>query len=241
MILANLRARFVPSDTHVVLELLAPLAADGDDEPSERLRQEGFEALLDTPGMADRMCDPAWSGSPSPALFTYVVVRHALLSVGVDNVRLSDYLGAMLLEFGHSQRAYRIARYDDETYRYLTDIVASLQTQSGKRGLLLRAHLGNYSLWLSGIFPEYIAARRQRSGGPSLTYFEQLGARGFQLASDHHLARDLDMADVYGQAAEAFRVLRVALNRVSDRLMFPRSDSVARLLRQVADGYQLEA
>ena len=37
------------------------------------------------------------------------------------------------------------------------------------------------------------------------------------------------------QAGEQFGELRIALNRLSDRMLFPRHDSPDRLMRQVAD------
>jgi len=40
-------------------------------------------------------------------------------------------------------------------------------------------HLGNYSLWLAGLFPDYIAARRSRKGGPDLPYYDELGRQDF--------------------------------------------------------------
>ena len=237
MILANLRARFVTTDTDVVVELLS----DGDPRRDQSLRdqvaREGVEVLLDNEALPERLRTSTRVFGPSPALFIYVTVRHALLSVQIDSRLLSDYLGALLFEFGRSRRAYQIARYDDESFHYLTDIVAGLESHRGRRGFLLRAHLGNFSLWMAGIFPEYIAARRRRNGGPGLEYFERLGARGYQLASDHRLAQEFDLAAVYEEAASSFSAVRVALNRVSDQLLFPHHVSPDRLMRQVADEF----
>src|SRR3989475_8691944 len=91
------------------------------------------------------------------------------------------------LEFGDHGRHAKIRAVDDDSYHYLVDIVADLgdEDDSGERGLLLRAHLGNYSLWLAGLFPDYIAARRTRAGGPDLPYYDELGRQGYRLASQH--------------------------------------------------------
>jgi len=104
---------------------------------------------------------------------------------------------------------------------------------------LLRAHLGNFSLWLSGVFPDYIAARRERHGGPDFTYYEEMGARGFRLASDHQLAREWALTEIYHRAAESFERLRVALNRLSDFVFFRAPSSPDRLMRQVGDAFRL--
>ena len=95
------------------------------------------------------------------------------------------------------------------------------------------AHLGNYALWLAGLFPDYIAARRVRKGGPDLTYYDSLGRRGFGLASDHVLADQYGLGDVFRLAAERFPVVRGALNGLSDRVFFPHHSSPDRLLRDL--------
>ena len=105
--------------------------------------------------------------------------------------------------------------------------------------LPLGSHLGNFSLWLSGVFPDYIAARRERHGGPDLSYYEEMGARGFRLASDHRLAREWELTGVYHRAAESFERLRVGLNRLSDFVFFPALSTPDRLMRQVADTFRL--
>lgn len=191
--------------------------------------EEGIDALLDAPELPRLLREVRNLGSPSPALFIYVTMRSALRAVGIDDVPLSDYLGALVLEFGLQNRAYRIARHDDDEYRYLTDILRALQEHSGRRAFLLRAHLGNYSLWLTGVFPDYVVARRERRGAPDFRYYEDLGASGYLLAADHRLAHEYGLRDLYRRAAASMRPIRIALNRVSDRLLFPHASPVRRL------------
>jgi hypothetical protein len=239
MILANVRERFTATDVELVIELLSRGDVAHKGELARVARERGLAALLDAPDLPELLRAAPQLGQPSPALFVYVVVRHALCGVGIESARLSDYLGALVLEFGLRDRAYRISRFDDEIYRYLTDLVAHAASASGRRGFLLRAHLGNMSLWLAGLYPDHITARKERRGGPGLRYYEELGAQGFRLASDHRLAHELDMADVYEQASSSFRPIRIALNRVSDRMLFPGSSTPGRLMRQVADEFDL--
>ena len=106
---------------------------------------------------------------PSEALFFYVLVRHALRSAGVDDRELADYLAALLLEFGQRDRAWRVDWNDDQRHRYLVDILADLEASDGERRFRVMVHLGNYALWLAGLFPDYIAARHLRKAGPDVT------------------------------------------------------------------------
>lgn len=235
MILANLRQRLTPADLAFVVELLA----QGDSSRRRYLEfmaaERGRDYLLDQPGLCDLMKRASGLVSPSAPLFLYVAVRDALRSIGLDDAELSDYLAAMLLEFAVRDRAYRIAPADDATYYYVADIVADLEVVSGRRGFLLRAHLGNFSLWLAGIFPDYVTARTVRRGGPDLSYYDEMGARGFRLAAEHVLAKEWNLASIYSRAADSFEALRVALNRLSDDVFFQNFSSPDRLVRQVRD------
>lgn len=238
MILANVRERLTPDDVELVIRLLAGGDAARRVALERTVSAHGIDALLDDAALPELLRASPHLGSPSAPLFLYVVVRHALRAMAIDNAPLSDYLGALLYEFGFRDRAYRIARYDDAIYAYLTDLVAAIDTAPDRRSFLVRAHLGNLSLWLSGVFPDYIAARRHRKGGPGLEYYEELGAQGFRLAAEHRLAHQHRLTEIYALAASSFRRLRVALNRMSDRLLFPTYMSPDRLLRQVADSFE---
>lgn len=234
MILANLRQRLTPDDHGLVLALLSRGDPGQQARLERRAAEEGPDGLLDEAALPGLLLNAPGCATPSAPLFLYVTVRHALRRAGVDDRRLADYVGAMVFEFGLKDRAWRADQHDDDEFRYLTDIVAAAEQNAGRRGFLLRAHLGNYSLWLAGLFPDWVAERRQRRGGPGFSYYESLGARGFRLASDDDLAARLELADVYALVAERFGEVRVALNRLSDEAFF-RTGGTERLLRQAAD------
>ena len=208
---------------------------------AQRAMEEGPDALWDDPRLMGALIACRELRRPSPALFFYVVLRRLLLEVGVDDRAVTDYCAAMMLAFGRGDRAYRIGEHDENRYAYLVDLVAEAGRAEGERQFRVRMHLGNFSLWLTGIFPDYIAARRTRKGGPPLPYYEALGRRGFLMASDHRLAKRYGVTAVLRAAGERFGELRVALNRLSDTLMFPHHHSPDRLMRQVADEFRLTA
>ena len=161
------------------------------------------------------------------------MVRQALTRLGEGDRRLADYLAAIMLHFGLRDRAWRVSGADDQVYVALTDLVADLDDPDARRSFLVRTHLGNYALWVSGFFPDYVEHRKWRRGGPDLEYYEEVGRRGFQLAADHRLAENHGLATLYATAAERFGLLRAALNDVSDTLLFPDRYSPERLMRQV--------
>jgi hypothetical protein len=235
MILGNVRSRLRTQDFRLVSIVLAGGDAARRARYERELLEAGPDRLLDHPGLFEALLALRTLIVPSPALFTYVAVRHTLLAAGVDDRELADYLAALVLEFGDHDRHTRIRSVDDESYHYLVDMVEDLAglDDAGERGFLLRVHLGNYSLWLAGLFPDYIEARRSRKGGPDLLYYDELGRQGFLLASEHHLAERFGVATLYRSAADRFPTLRAAFNRLSDRVLFPTVSTPDKVLRNL--------
>ena len=233
MIRANARSRLTAADLQLVVLLLSRGSAHRRAALERRLATEGPDSLLDAPELFERLLAVRTILVPSEVLFFYVLVRHTLRGTGIDDRELTDYLAAMLLDFGRRDRAWRVDWNDDQQHRYLADILLDLEASDGDRRFRVMVHLGNYALWLAGLFPDYIAARHLRKGGPDLSYYDALGRRGFGLASDHALADQYGLDGVLRTAAERFPSLRGALNGLSDRVVFPGGGGVERALRNL--------
>jgi len=233
MIRANTRGRLTSADLQLVILLLSRGSAHRRAYLERRLAAEGPDPLLDAPDLLERLLTVRTMLVPSEALFFYVLVRQALRGAHLDDRDLADYLATLLLEFGQRDRAWRVDWNDDQRHRYLVDILADLEATEGDRRFKVMVHLGNYALWLAGLFPDYIAARHLRKAGPDVSYYDALGRRGFGMASDHSLATEYGLVAVLRTAAERFPSLRGALNGMSDRVFFPGGASSDRLLRDL--------
>lgn len=235
MILGNVRASLTRDDAQLALRLITRGAQPELEAAEEALRDRGIDALLDDPRLVPALLEQRPGMHVSLPMFCYVVVRRALCTVGENDRAVADYVAAVLLHFGVRGRANRIAENDDETYDTLAALLEDVDGPDARRNFLVRQHLGNYALWLSGLFPDMIEHRRWRRGGPDLEYYEDMGRRGFQLAADHRLAHEHGVDMLFREVAERFALLRMALNGVSDALLFPAVNSPERLMRQVRD------
>ncbi len=235
MILANVRARLGRDDAQLAVRLVGRGSGRALDDAEARLADAGLDPLLDDPQLLEGLLDSRQGAHASLPLFSYVVVRHALRAAGEDERVMADYVASILLHFGVRQRASRIADHDDESYQTLASLGDAIEGDDASRSFLARAHLGNYALWLSGLFPDHIEQQHWRRGGPDMDYFEAMGTRGFRLAADHRMAGEHGLAPLFDAAAERFPRLRRALNQVSDRLLFPHVHTPERLMRQVRD------
>lgn len=235
MIVANVRRQLTRRDAELAARLIAGDESRERAALDERLRDEGIDAMLDDPRLLRAIIEHPLGAAVSFPMFAYVAIRTALQRMGEGDRGVADYAAAVMLEFQGRGRADRIAATDDETYAALYELLDDVDDPDARRSLLVRAHLGNYALWLSGLFADHIEYRRWHRGGPSLDYFEELGRRGFELAADHRLAVEHGLAPLYHRVAERFAVVRTALSAVSDQLLFPHVNSPERLMRQVSD------
>lgn len=238
MIVPNIRTSFGRGDAQFVVWMLSRGEESARAAEEDRLREAGFDSVLDDPRTFNALMAGRDFSTAPPTLIFYLLARHALLEDGFDDRIVADYLAALLLAFGR-MGGHRDVEELLAQFRYLVDILEEGDRSDGHRAFQLRAHLGEFALWLSGVFPDHISARVRRRGAPGLDYYETLGANGFRLAARFRDAETQGLDRVYLVCAEAFPRLRVALNRIADRHLFPASgDRIERLLRQVSDRFQ---
>lgn len=237
MIMPTIRASFDRQQAQHLVSLLGRNDSEMGRAAQRRLEEDGIDTLLDDPRVLNAlMTDP--HAATSPEIIAYVLVRHALLESAIDDRMMADYIATLLVRFGCGSRAYRPSDTSDEEFHYLVDIVTRLDDENGRNTFLLRCHLGNYSLWISGLFPDYLQGRLERKGAPPISYYERMGAKGYRLAAETRHAESLGVGGLFRDVAREFGGVRRALNRMSDRYLWPESgNAVNRLLRDVAFRY----
>lgn len=233
MIMPVIRSSFERTEALHLVELLGRHDPELREAARERLEEEGLDGLLDDPRLLNALLTDEDVKS-RPEIFFYVLVRQSMLERGVDDPVAADYVASVLVGFGRSRRAYRISDERDEEYTYLVDLMMRLQTADAREAFLLRVHMGNFALWLSGLFPDFLEARTRRRGAPPISYYEQMGSAGYRVASRSPEAAALGVEGALGAVARHFSGVRTALNQVSDRYLWRGSgDPVGRLLREV--------
>ena len=235
MIQADLRHSLTRNDAQLALHLVARDSAHDLAAAEEALRYDGIDALLDDTRLLTALLADSRAAYSSLPMFVYVVVRHSLRDLGEGERAVADYVASVVVHFASHDHAWRLAVHDDETYDTLAALLAAASHGDPKRTFLARQHLANHALWLSGLFPDHVTLRKWKRGGPDLSYYDEMGRQGFLLAAEHRLADSTGLRPVFARAADEFPLIRQALNRVSDRLLFPGLHSPERLMRQVTD------
>jgi hypothetical protein len=218
MIQANCRARFTAADFDFVVRTLARSQSESVSVVDLLSDSETRDSVLDSPRLIQAiLCNDAQLRISSQFYF-YVLARYVLRDAGIRDRKLCDYVGSLLENFSRAH-ILQGPRVDDESPRqYLSDMLIALSRATQDEAFLLRAHVGNYSLFISGIFHEN-TQRRSLRGAPDIGFYENIGRRNYHLLSSHATARRCELDDVYAELADRFRDVRLALNQLADRLL----------------------
>ncbi len=218
MIKANCRERFTAADFEFVVQTLSRTERDSVNLIELLTDHEARDAILDDPRLFHSILQGDAPLSISPQLYFYILTRHVLKETGMNDRSLSDYVASLLERFSHTTRMRSPADGRETPIQYLSDMLVALRNASPQQNFLIRAHIGNYALFITGIFHETVQSRSQR-GAPDLSYYEDVGRASYRVLAQHQYARSWDLTGVYGSLAESFRDVRLALNRLSDSLL----------------------
>ena len=228
MIRANCRARFTAADFDFIVRTLARSQTDQVSLVDLLSDIETRDSILDHPRLVDAILNHCGHLRISSQFYFYVLARHVLQQGGIGDRKLCDYVASLLETFSHasrlcvpqtSERCAESATADSSCgEQYISDMLIALTRATPEPAFLLRAHIGNYSLFISGIFHEN-TQRRSLRGGPDIEFYEQVGRTNYQLVASHAVARRCELDDVFEGLADRFRDVRIALNQLSDRLL----------------------
>jgi hypothetical protein len=218
MIQANCRARFTAADFDFVVRTLSRSQLDQVSLVDLLSDAATRDSVLDHPRLVDAILSNAGQLRISSHFYFYVLARHVLRDAGVTDRKLCDYVASLLEAFSRASGLQAPHLGEENGRQYVSDMLIALTRATSEQAFLLRAHVGNYSLFLSGIFHEN-TQRRSLRGAPDLAFYEQVGRTNYQLVASHATARRCELSDVYENLADRFREVRLALNRLSDSIL----------------------
>lgn len=216
MIYANCRDRFTADDFDFIVQTLARSRSESVSLAQLLTDADTRDAILDQDQLVHAILSQPAQLRISPQLYFYVLIRHVLKST-LDR-RLCDYLAALLEQFSRTARLRSPADGAEGPVQYLSDMLLALKSASPRQSFLIRVHVGNYSLFITGIFRERIA-RRSARGAPDFCFYEDLGRASYHVAAGHSVARECAMHEVYEQLADGFRDIRLGLNRLAEEML----------------------
>lgn len=214
----NCRVQFAAEDIEFIVSVLGAKTGDSDCLVKLLADEEARDQILDDPTLLHALLERGGCLRVSSHFYFYVLVRHTFLRSKIADRAVADYVAELLAEFARTERTRCVVPGQTSPLDYFFEMLAALQTADDRASFQIRVHIGNHSLFLSGVFHERIRFRAEKKGFPGLKYYEALGRSQYRAASDHRLAQRYELTTILGTLSERFDATRRALNEISDRL-----------------------
>jgi hypothetical protein len=218
MILANCRNKMTADDFAFIVRVLDNATGQRPSLEKLLLDEECRDSLLEHERVVGAILESPDHLPISPGMLFYVLCRRVLRETPAGDRETTDYLASMLEKFLQSRALHAPEEMQDRDFRYVSDVLAALVEATPAQAFVLRTHVANYSLFLSGVFHDHVE-KKTRRGGPSLRFYEDVGRSNFAVASKDRQARSLGLEGIFANLAESFHEVRIALNDLADRLL----------------------
>lgn len=161
---------------------------------------------------------------PLHQLFRELVWRHFFLDVQLRERRVANYVSGVLIDFTFIDNLYRIrsarGKRLEDVGEMLIESNPLLNAASFDREREVRKHVGDYTLFMTGMFPESVTAlrlRRQMRLGGFVDYVKA-GKESYAIVSSFDQFEYRQEAPLFRGLAENFELCVFGLNLVKQDL-----------------------
>ena len=136
---------------------------------------------------------------------------------------IATYVANLLIDFVHADHLYRIrnsrGKRLEEVGEMLVESNPLLDARSFEREREVRKHIGDYTLFLTGMFPEYVATLPRRGLRlDSMIDYVKAGKESYQIVGAFDQFEYRQVAPLFRRLAEHFEYCVHGLNRVKSDL-----------------------
>jgi len=155
---------------------------------------------------------------PLRRLFGELVRRHFQ-----DDAGIAHYVSGLLVDFVHVDNFYRIrnarGRRLEDVGEMLIESNPLLEARSFDRERAVRKHIGDYTLFLTGLFPEYVGSLPRRGLRlDSMVDYVKAGKESYRIVSYFDQFEYRSEAPLFRRLSESFELRVYGLNLVKQDL-----------------------
>lgn len=168
---------------------------------------------------------------PLRRLFGTLTEKSFTEKLGWPDLNITEYLSNLLVEFTHIDQLFRIRNQEghrlDTVVEMLYESEVLLEAQSFEREREVHRHIGDFTLFMAGIFPEYL--RRLKAAGliyhkDFLVDYVKTGKRSYRLVAQYQTNEAEDSRPLFRKLSENFELCVTGLGFVRsdlDRMQDP--------------------
>jgi hypothetical protein len=145
------------------------------------------------------------------------LTEHAFLSVmGVTDPKLIDYLSELLTRFIHSDSVHRLRNQEGQPIDDVSEMIREAESLPtlGRTRREYHRHIGDFTLFWIGIFPEAVRRKKSDWTRDSFISYVGLGKRSYQIASTFDEGAYQEEAPILRRLSSDFEICAYGLNQV---------------------------
>jgi hypothetical protein len=167
---------------------------------------------------------------PLRRLFGALTEKSFTEKLGWPDLNVTGYVSNLLVEFTRTDQLYRIRNRQDDRVDTVADLLFEsevlLEAQSLDREQDVHRHIGDFTLFMAGLFPEYL--RRLKTAGliyhkDFLVDYVKTGKRSYGIVAQLHERESTDESPLFRKLSENFELcvtglgfVRTDLDRMQD-------------------------
>lgn len=133
--------------------------------------------------------------------------------LGVADPPLVDYIAELLVRFVHSDELYPVRSTRGQRLVQVADMLAEAQQREGPARRQVHRHIGDFTLFWTGVYPEVVDGMR-RGSKDALIDYQQQGKRAYWIASTIPVEKETAPADILKQLSEQYDLCVYGLSEV---------------------------
>lgn len=215
------RKNLSEKDLNYICSILTVKDTDAEALPALLEDESMRDLILDTPKLYNALFENNEDVSVSAELYFYLLVRKEFRSIGLDNSVLADYVASMLAEFSNKELMLQSQTEQEFENDYVGEMLEAIDSGNLEKDFLLRAHIGNYTLFITGVYPNHIAQQAACNGTPHISYYEAIGSASFRTAAKTRMADEFELKTVFKLLAQHYHPIRIAMNKIAEQPDIP--------------------
>ena len=160
---------------------------------------------------------------PLRRLFAELLDRNLTETARVQDPQIAVYIAGVLTDFLHTDNLYRVRSVRGKRLEDVGEMLIESNPLLGGRSFVyerqVRKHVGDYTLFLTGLFPEYVARLPKQSMRiDAFVDYMQAGKESYKVVSSFDQFEFRDEAPIFRRLAEQFELCVFGLNLVKTDL-----------------------
>jgi hypothetical protein len=150
--------------------------------------------------------------------------------LGVADPPLVDYIAELLVRFASADELYPVRSVKGHRLVQVADMLAEAEQRQGPARRQVHRHIGDFTLFWTGVYPEVANRMRQAGSKDSLLNYKTLGKRAYFIASTIPVEKESTSSDVLSRLSEQFELCVYGLSEVRRQWEEREGDARAPLL-----------